>query len=54
MGHCILTCPEGETKCCICCPKQGECGCDDMDSYEYAEDCPNYVKEDLDGGAETP
>lgn len=51
MGYCKLECPEGEPYCCICCPKQEECGmeCDDMDSYEYTEDCPNYVKEDENG-----
>ena len=36
------------TKCCICCEKQGGCDnrCDMMDSYEYAEECEDYVKED--------
>lgn len=50
MGYCKLECEDGEPYCCICCPKQEECSmeCDDMDSYEYAEDCPNYVKEDND------
>lgn len=50
MGKCKLECPDGETQCCICCDKQGGCDnrCDMMDSYEYAEDCEDYVKE---GGA---
>lgn len=38
MGYCKLDCPDGETQCCICCTKQ--------DSYEYAEDCEDYVKEE--------
>ena len=39
---------KGETVCCICCEKQGGCDnrCDMMDSYEYAEDCEDYIKED--------
>ena len=45
MGYCKLECPDGETECCICCTKNDfcQCKCDDMDSYEYAED---YVEED--------
>ena len=48
--HCTRECPVGETECCICCDKLGECGsqCDDMDSYEFAEDCPEYVEESHD------
>lgn len=48
MGYCKLDCPNGETKCCICCEKQGGCDnrCDMMDSYEYAEECEDYVVED--------
>lgn len=48
MGYCKLECPDGETVCCICCEKQGGCDnrCDMMDSYEYAEDCEDYVKEE--------
>ncbi len=44
MGKCKLECPDGETECCICCTKQGscQCRCDDMDSYEYAEECEKY------------
>lgn len=31
-------------ECCICCTKQDscQCKCDDMDSYEYAEECEDY------------
>lgn len=48
MGYCKLECPDGETQCCICCEKQDGCDnqCDMMDSYEYAEDCEDYVEED--------
>lgn len=48
IGHCELDCPEGLDYCCICCPKKEECKtqCDDLDSYEYTENCPDYVKED--------
>ena len=44
MGRCKLECPDGETECCICCTKQDscQCRCDDMDSYEYAEECEDY------------
>lgn len=44
MGYCKLDCPDGETQCCICCTKQDscQCRCDDMDSYEYAEECEDY------------
>ena len=45
--HCTRECLDGETECCICCDKLGECcsPCEDMDSYEFAEDCPEYVEE---------
>ena len=51
MGYCKLDCPSGEAECCICCDKQDfcQCKCDMMDSYEYAEECEEYVKE---GGVE--
>ena len=44
MGYCKLECPDGETECCICCTKQDSCQhrCDEMDSYEYAEECQDY------------
>lgn len=43
--HCTRECLDGEAECCICCDKLGECcsPCEDMDSYEFAEDCPEYV-----------
>lgn len=48
MGKCELECPDGGTECCICCEKQDGCDnrCDMMDSYEYAEECEDYVVED--------
>ena len=44
MGHCKLDCPDNETECYICCTKQASCQsrCDEMDSYEYAEECEEY------------
>lgn len=44
MGRCKLECPDGETECYICCTKQDscQCRCDEMDSYEYAEECEDY------------
>ncbi len=41
MAYCKLDCPDAETECCICCEKQ-QCRCDDMDGYEYAEECEEY------------
>lgn len=48
MGYCKIECPDGEIECCICCSKQNSCNakCDEMDMYEYAEDCVEYVVED--------
>lgn len=48
MGYCKLECPESEPYCCICCTKQDgyDNRCDMMDSYEYTEDCEDYVEED--------
>ena len=45
--HCTRECPVGETECCICCSKSESCWtkCDEMDSYEFAEDCPEYAEE---------
>lgn len=45
--HCTRECPDGETECCICCDKDCGCQCDDMDSYEFAEDCPEYVEDEV-------
>lgn len=44
MGRCKLNCPHGRTECCICCEEQEFCDsrCDDMDCYEYAEECEEY------------
>ena len=44
MGKCKLTCPDGETECCICCEKQGTCDycCNAINIHEYAEECKNY------------
>lgn len=37
-------------KYCLECEKYEECTilCDDLDQYEYMEECPDYVKEDED------
>lgn len=37
----------GSDDCCICCEKQDscQCKCDDIDSYEYAEECEEYETE---------
>lgn len=34
-------------KCCMECERHEECNilCDDLDQYEYMEECPDYVKE---------
>lgn len=50
MGYCKLECPDNETECCICCTKQDscQCRCDDIDSYEYAEECPDYASIEYD------
>ena len=36
------------TCCCLECEKYEECTilCDDLDQYEYMEECPDYVKEE--------
>ena len=48
MGYCKIECLDGEKQCCICCEKRDscKCRCDEMDSYEYAEECEEYVEED--------
>ena len=52
MGRCKLECvPDSKhNKCCLECEEYASCGnvCDILDCYEYAEDCPDYVKEDED------
>lgn len=37
-------------KCCLECEKYEECDilCDDLEQYEYMEECPDYVKENED------
>lgn len=47
---CRNICPFGQDKCCLECPDQEECQiqCDDLDSYEFVENCPDYVKENED------
>lgn len=48
MGRCKLNCPDGETECCIYCNKQDSCQyrCDDMYSYQYAEECEEYITDE--------
>lgn len=38
------------TCCCLKCEEYEHCDmvCDSLDSYEYMEECPNYVKENED------
>lgn len=47
---CRIECVVDKTKhkCCLECEKYEECNilCDDLDQYEYMEECPDYVKED--------
>lgn len=50
MGICRLSClkhPGKGMECYICCEEAEFCKdkCDDMDNYEYAEDCPDYLTE---------
>lgn len=42
--HCTRECPDSETECSICCTKQDsyQSRCDDMNGYEYAEECEEY------------
>lgn len=46
--RCRNICPFGQDKCCLECPDQEECQiqCDDLDAYEFVENCPDYAKED--------
>lgn len=46
--ECVLD--KKNTCCCLECEKYKECNilCDDLDQYEYMEECPDYVKEDED------
>lgn len=47
--HCIRECVYGSTECCICCQSSEGCSiqCEDKDSYEFAEDCPEYVEDEV-------
>ena len=47
---CIINQRKRISKCCLECEKYEECTalCDDLDLYEFTENCPNYVKEDED------
>ena len=40
----------GNRKCCMECERHEECNilCDDLDQYEYMEECPDYEKENED------
>lgn len=44
---CKNYCLYGQNACCLECQIKDQCNiqCDDIDSYEYAVECPNYVKE---------
>ena len=44
----ICSADPGIHKCCLECEKHEECNilCDDLDQYEYMEECPDYVKEE--------
>ena len=43
--HCTRECTEGEIECCDYCFRDCRQRCDDMDNYEFAEDCPEYLEE---------
>lgn len=47
---CKNYCLYGQNACCLECQMKDQCNiqCDDIDSYEYAVECPDYVKEDED------
>lgn len=47
--HCTRECVYGSTECCICCPSSEDCSiqCEDKGSYEFAEDCPEYVDDEV-------
>lgn len=44
----ICNVDEANHKCCLECEEYEHCDmvCDSLDSYEYMEECPDYVKED--------
>jgi hypothetical protein len=47
---CKNYCLYGQNACCLECPDHVDCQmqCDALDEYEFAEDCPDYVKEEED------
>lgn len=47
---CKNYCLYGQNACCLECRIKDQCNiqCDDIDSYEYAVECPDYVKENED------
>ncbi|WP_182420318.1 hypothetical protein [Coprococcus comes] len=48
IGKCAIN--ENNHMCCLECPDYVDCPmqCDALDEYEFAEDCPDYVKENED------
>lgn len=48
IGKCAIN--ENNHMCCLECQDYEKCPmrCDALDEYEFAEDCPDYVKEDED------
>jgi len=47
---CKNYCLYGQNACCLECQIKDQCNiqCDDLDQYEYMEECPDYVKENED------
>ena len=47
IGNCAIN--ENNHMCCLKCPAPVDCPmkCDASDEYEFAEECPDYVKEDV-------
>lgn len=43
---CKNYCLYGQNACCLECQIKDQCNiqCDDMDSYEYAVECPDHIK----------
>ena len=46
---CKNYCLYGQNACCLECQIKDQCNiqCDDIDSYEYAVECPDYVKKKM-------
>ena len=53
---CKNYCLYGQNACCMECQIKDQCNiqCDDIDSYEYAVECPDYVEEEEDERAAQP